>query len=431
MADTATNAMSSSLSSTPVSVISFLTSNKGKPLLVYNNHLFRCNKIVPLKKYWVCNTRGSNVFVHTSTRNEFLSINGNHNHASEPHVLDVKKEIKQASLSHEATAAVLSVIEFRSNMSKTRRKQTSVIPKSCAFDLPLPYQQTIAGQRFLFMDYFVKRAKERVLLFSSDEQLNLLFSNDIIFMDGTFSTAPSNFDQVFLIHIQNFNQGLPVVFCLLPNRRAATYAEMFERLKQEAMKMNKTFDPEKNTVHRNIRALGLASEYNNDETVREQCKGLIALSFMPVSEVEQQFNRIRALALPALEELFIYFERQWIKGNIPLVLWNSSQCSPRTNNISEAYNRRFGSCIAKTHPSLWTYIKLIQDEHVRFEHMHIQLTTDISSSKQSKNKSAFERRYEVLNNRFKNGEINSKQLLSALTLLLAHKKNLINTFTAF
>ncbi|CAF4862937.1 unnamed protein product, partial [Rotaria socialis] len=73
----------------------------------------------------------------------------------------------------------------------------------------------------------------------------------------------------------------------------------------------------------------------NDETVREQCKGLIALSFMPVSEVEQQFNRIRALALPSLEELFIYFERQWIKGNIPLVLWNSSQCSPRTNNISE------------------------------------------------------------------------------------------------
>ncbi|CAF3334910.1 unnamed protein product [Rotaria socialis] len=391
MADTATNAMSSSLSSTPVSVISFLTSNKGKPLLVYNNHLFRRNKIVPLKKYWVCNTRGSNVFVHTSTRKEFLSINGNHNHASEPHVLDVKKEIKQASLSHEATAAVLSVIEFRSNMSKTRRKQTSVIPKSCAFELPLPYQQTIAGQRFLFMDYFVKRAKERVLLFSSDEQLNLLFSNDIIFMDGTFSTAPSNFDQVFLIHIQNFTQA----------------------------------------VHRNIRALGLASEYNNDETVREQCKGLIALSFMPVSEVEQQFNRIRALALPALEELFIYFERQWIKGNIPLVLWNSSQCSHRTNNISEAYNRRFGSCIAKTHPSLWTYIKLIQDEHVRFEHMHIQLTTDISSSKQSKNKSAFERRYEVLNNRFKNGEINSKQLLSALTLLLAHKKNLINTFTAF
>ena len=57
------------------------------------------------------------------------------------------------------------------------------------------------------MDYFVRRAKERVLLFSSDEQLNLLFSRYIIFMDGTFNTAPSNFDHVFFIHIQNFNQG--------------------------------------------------------------------------------------------------------------------------------------------------------------------------------------------------------------------------------
>ena len=54
--------------------------------------------------------------------------------------------------------------------------------------------------------------------------------------------------------------------------------------------------------------------------------------------------------------------------------------------------------------------------------MNIQLAAGISSSKQSKSKAAFERRYEILNNRFKNGEINSKQLLSALTLLLAHKK---------
>ena len=57
------------------------------------------------------------------------------------------------------------------------------------------------------MDYFVRRAKERVLLFSSGEQLNLLFSSYVIFMDGTSNTAPSNFDQVFWIHIQNFNQG--------------------------------------------------------------------------------------------------------------------------------------------------------------------------------------------------------------------------------
>ena len=39
--------------------------------------------------------------------------------------------------------------------------------------------------------------------------------------------------------------GLLVVFSLLPNRRAATYVEIFERLKQEAIKINKTFNPKK------------------------------------------------------------------------------------------------------------------------------------------------------------------------------------------
>ena len=148
MADTAANAMSPSLSSTPVSVISLLTSNKGKPLLVYDNHLFRCNKIVPLKKYWVCNTRDCNVLLHTNTRNEFLSINRNHNHASEPHLLDVKQvkskmkqhilnettsftkiydeEIKKASLSDEATAAFPSVIEFRMYINFKKLLQKTV-----------------------------------------------------------------------------------------------------------------------------------------------------------------------------------------------------------------------------------------------------------------------------------------------------------------
>ena len=73
--------------------------------------------------------------MNTNTRNKFFSINGDHNHASEPHLLDMKQikskmkerilnettsltkiydeEIKKASLSDKATAAFLSVIEFR------------------------------------------------------------------------------------------------------------------------------------------------------------------------------------------------------------------------------------------------------------------------------------------------------------------------------
>ncbi|CAF2196694.1 unnamed protein product [Rotaria magnacalcarata] len=120
-------------------------------------------------------------------------------------------------------------------------------------------------------------------------------------------------------------------------------------------------------VHRDIAA------YKNDESIREQCRGLMALYLMPVSEIEQQFKHIRALFLPSLNELFIYFERQWIKGNILLSLWNANESDHRTNNISEVYNRRFGTRIINKHPNIWTFIRLIQNEHARFEHINIQV----------------------------------------------------------
>ena len=56
---------------------------------------------------------------------------------------------------------------------------------------------------------------------------------------------------------------------------------------------------------------------------------------MPISEVEQQFKRIRALSSSSVEDLFIYFQRQWINGTIPLSLWNANETIHRTNNTSE------------------------------------------------------------------------------------------------
>jgi hypothetical protein len=39
--------------------------------------------------------------------------------------------------------------------------------------------------------------------------------------------------------------GLPVAFCLLPNKRARTYTELFERLKDEASIVGKQFNPQR------------------------------------------------------------------------------------------------------------------------------------------------------------------------------------------
>jgi hypothetical protein len=58
--------------------------------------------------------------------------------------------------------------------------------------------------------FFLKRGKERVLVYSTEQQLQLLFSSEIIFIDGTFGVAPDGFEQVFLIHVEHFGQGKSV-----------------------------------------------------------------------------------------------------------------------------------------------------------------------------------------------------------------------------
>ena len=92
-------------------------------------------------------------------------------------------------------------------MSKARRKNTPVIPTSMVFDIPEFYQQTLSSKRFLCVDAFLKRGKDRILFFSSDQQLELLFGSETIFMDGTFDITPHPFKQVYIIHAHKFNQG--------------------------------------------------------------------------------------------------------------------------------------------------------------------------------------------------------------------------------
>ena len=89
------------------------------------------------------------------------------------------------------------------------------------------------------------------------------------------------------------------------------------------------------SVHRKIISLGIGDNYSKNADIREQCKELMALSLMPLSEVEHQFHRLRQVSSPSLDDLFQYFDRQWIKGNVALSMWNFHELNHRTNNISE------------------------------------------------------------------------------------------------
>lgn len=78
------------------------------------------------------------------------------------------------------------------------------LPQSCLFTIPDPYKLTADGKRFLLLDESRIR-RERLLIYASDLQLDILFKSPIVYMDGTFSKTPPHFSQVYIIHGINYD----------------------------------------------------------------------------------------------------------------------------------------------------------------------------------------------------------------------------------
>ena len=85
------------------------------------------------------------------------------------------------------------------------------------------YTKTTKGEEFLLYDSSAN--EERVLIFSTRKNLSVLNSCSSVFMDGTFKTVPNVFGQLYTIHGLKNGFCMPLIFCLLPNKKADTYVK--------------------------------------------------------------------------------------------------------------------------------------------------------------------------------------------------------------
>jgi hypothetical protein len=84
-----------------------------------------------------------------------------------------------------------------------------------------------------------------IIVFSTFRNLHFLCSSDTIYMDGNFQFCTKFFCQMFTI--QAFRNGyyIPVVFCLLPDKRTVTYAELFKKIIERSESDELVFKPSK------------------------------------------------------------------------------------------------------------------------------------------------------------------------------------------
>ncbi|CAF3647620.1 unnamed protein product [Rotaria sp. Silwood1] len=448
-------------------VISFINSQKGKLMLVLDDDIFKLNRQSKTTKYWICIINGCLSKVRTTLDNQLIEFIDKHNHPSEKEKIEIRRfrekvkeravnettpipqiyeeECAKMMLSFAAITILPSEREMNSSLNKARRAITPSIPTTQIFDIPEPFNKTLRNSDFVIVDKMIAR-QQRILLFASNEQLKMLFNAETILMDGTFSSCPTMFDQVYTIHSIKFDQSFPCVFGLLPNRLKPTYTFMVQELKSLAEQMQLQFTPKKimtdfesglmsvlktefpsasysscyfhltQAIYRAIQRFGLSTNYNNDDDVRRACRQLMALALLPTMIIESTYDQLLSTMATHLKNtlngLFKYFEEQWFV-KVPIPQW----C---VHGLT--FHSRFNRRVQVHHPNIWSFIKVLQGEENRFEHMCIQFYAGLGPRVKQPRTISIQRRIDNLNMRYNDGLITPMEYLDGLSFVVAKKK---------
>ena len=81
--------------------ISFTTSNRGKPLLVFSGFVYRLTKSMKSVEYWDYHSDGSPANIHADLNDRFRKANDHHRHVPAPERIelrDLKNKVKDRAL---------------------------------------------------------------------------------------------------------------------------------------------------------------------------------------------------------------------------------------------------------------------------------------------------------------------------------------------
>ncbi|CAF1250999.1 unnamed protein product [Adineta ricciae] len=266
--------------------------------------------------------------------------------------------------------------------------------------VPIPLTKTIRNDQFLRCD--TGPGEDRILIFASDEQVDILQDTEEYLVDGTFNVVPEIFYQLFIIHDLFRDHVVPLVYALLRRKNAETYRRLITEIlniaprwspdtimldfEQASMGAFRTAFPNvllsgcyfhrRQSIHRKLQELGYQNQYQTDPIFSHNIHKIAALTFLETNSVINGFERLSIDLGDGYEDILDYFEGIYIgrlrpnrarrKPMFEISFWNmnrrTTQSSMRTNNSAEAYHRRIGSVFQCAHPTLWVFLQKLIDE---------------------------------------------------------------------
>lgn len=323
-----------------------------------------------------------------------------------------------------ATASSSSVVELPSSMSikkniqriRRARNPQLLTPSSLnEMIIPEPFTKTLRDEQFLLYDS--NSRTNRFLVFSTMENLRRLSTCRIWLGDGTFSSVPSVFQQLYTIHggLVRDSEGneemsfksVPLVYVLTPSKRTSVYRKILKCLIEKTdgylepevfvsdyesaliKAVQEVFpDVSMQGCHFHfsqciVRAIGdvhQKSRYNTNEEYAHHVKMLIALAYVPPAHVVRAYNALIACDYyrdnaEYFTDLLEYFKSTWIgierrngtvSAKFPIELWNCYYAvvndDPRTNNNMEGWHNNFHQRVGRSHEQLGKFIHALQIE---------------------------------------------------------------------
>ena len=242
--------------------LQYVLSSRNKKKLIDNGSLFVRERTTGLNTIWKCDqvyTTKCRARVHTNQESITKRV-GEHNHAGNDarvkatKVINAAKEkaISTQETTHSITTqayigvsqAVAGQLPTPQQLKRNIRNARSVaaqVPANPAslFQLNIPpdYTVTHANQTFLLFDS--NDGLDRIIIFSTQRNLQILASADKWYADGTFKSTPHLFKQLYTIHGIMNGDVLPLVYVLM----AKQTQESYEKLLLELQILEPTLSP--------------------------------------------------------------------------------------------------------------------------------------------------------------------------------------------
>lgn len=319
--------------------------------------------------------------------------------------VDLKRKSKEGTERPEKIVRICAAqypVEVQTTMSKAaqrrvcQRQRASSHLKTDPDDyekIDPSFTVTFDNQQLLLKN--VECDEGRILIFGTITNLRRLSQSKLYMLDGTFSTAPNNFRQVFTIlgSINGTASGkfLPFVHMLLPSKNERTYFKALKLLRRIARENEIVLDPEivltdfelaevnavkkifpdssqygcffhlvKNLWKR-IQKLQLSGPFSKNVNIQMAFRKTEALAYLDPKDVSEGFTKVRQGAPAMMKPFFDYVEKVYIAGKLknndetggtrqckprhPPEFWASQDNVTRTSNAIEGWHSKFNGLL--------------------------------------------------------------------------------------